>query len=134
MNNVKCVVFFPIRDETFLAEIRPNNDTDPGRMMLPAGHVESGEKLEEALIRECKEELDILPVEYTLVHRNTRNMQDEVQDCYFYAITKWSGEVKQKDVGQLKWMSFSDENNLYLESSRTAVANIHKKIHEHIIK
>ncbi len=108
MEEVKCVVFVLVKDGMFLVERRPKTeDTDPGKVAIPGGHVDAGESLEEALIRECKEELDVEPVEYKHFYEGAYPTEFENQRCHYFAVTEWKGKIRAKETGKLKWLYLS---------------------------
>ncbi len=55
----KAAVAIIMRGEKFLAIKRSQTVRAPGKICFPGGGVESGESIEQALIREMKEELNI---------------------------------------------------------------------------
>jgi len=63
MHNIVNDLF--VRDRTILLVRRsPHRRTYPNLWSFPGGHVEENEALDEALIRECREEVGIIPVRY----------------------------------------------------------------------
>ena len=66
MEPVSVVVGIIVEGNKFLVERRRmDKKIDPGIICLPAGHVDSGEELEDALKREMLEELGITIKEWT---------------------------------------------------------------------
>lgn len=125
MKHVKCVGFIVLKANKFLVEKRAIDDEiDAGKVAIPGGHVEKGEDLEGSLIRECKEELDITPLEYKFVYNCPYITELEIQDCYYYAVTKWAGKISQKDSGSLKWISFKQKELLDINEDRQAVDHL----------
>ena len=58
MKTVDTVALIVLQDDTVLVERRGlHKATDPGVVVIPGGHVEEGESLEDACKRELKEEL-----------------------------------------------------------------------------
>jgi len=83
-----------MREGTLLLARRgPRRVAYPGLWSFPGGHVEEGETLDEALVRELREEIGIHPMQYSLL-RSFRDPNSGADDpvCYhMYAVTSWSG-------------------------------------------
>ncbi len=123
MKRAMCVVFVLFKDGKFLVEKRPEtDDTAPGKVMLPGGHRESGEGLEDTLKRECLEELSVEPTEYKLFCKQSYVARSEVQECHYYLVTKWKGRIKRGDVGKLTWLSFEQKHRIDVEVDRKALS------------
>jgi mutator protein MutT len=87
---------------------------------FPGGGVEEGESVEEAVVREMKEELSLdVVIDKLIFHqRINRRPSDENRDHYFYLITKFSGTPKlggpekkrtNKDNRYItKWINLAD--------------------------
>lgn len=82
---------------------------------LPSGHLEANENLTEALVRESKEEIGIIPLDYTFVRVNHRKASTENQrdyvDFYFQA-TKYEGQIQNLELDKCSELEWFDLNNL----------------------
>jgi 8-oxo-dGTP diphosphatase len=94
------------KDGKILVEKRKSiKKDDPGKIIIPSGHVEKGETNEEACKRELKEELDLDCDKFRLVIKLPNKTKDEDQDIYFYSCEDWSGELKVLDAEKVFWVS-----------------------------
>ena len=102
-----------LKDNEILLSLRKNISSD-GLYGVVAGHLDGGETVTNAIIREAKEEagVDLSPfdIEITTVchSRNNRNGNEFIQ---FYAICKkWHGEIKNNEpdkCGELKFFQIN---------------------------
>src|SRR5262245_28542689 len=102
----ECVAFVFIKGNTVLAEKRKlTKKVMPGALALPSGHLEAGESPEEALLREVREELGIVPTDRyyvcTLLHRS-----QEFRKLHYCAIHHWAGEMTKHEADALVWVPF----------------------------
>jgi 8-oxo-dGTP diphosphatase len=81
----------------------------PGHYGLPGGKVEPGERLTDALSRECKEEasIDVSPTDFIFLPK----VSNETEHAFFCA-TKFSGEPKLDfEHDDFQWVNPKDLSN-----------------------
>ncbi|GAB3952865.1 NUDIX hydrolase [Kribbella albertanoniae] len=102
------------RGDEVLMMLRANTGYMDGYWAVPAGHVEAGESVLEAAVREVREEVgveidpaDLVPV--TAMHRTGGNGEpiDERVD-FFFTTSRWTGEPQLMEPGKadgLEWVA-----------------------------
>ncbi len=120
---LECVaaLVLNVGERTVLAEQRkPTKKVMPGAIALPGGHVESPESVEDALRRELKEELGIVPLETlyvcTLLHRSA-----EFRKLHYFAVMQWEGRIENHEAAALRWVPLAALQHFDLEVDRFAV-------------
>lgn len=121
MRLVDCVAFMLIQDGQLLAEKRkPTKRVAPGTVSVPGGHIEAREQPEEALRREAREELGIVPLEIayvcTLLHRS-----QEFRKLHYFAVTRWEGAITPQEAEAVVWIPLTSLQTLDLDVDRLAV-------------
>jgi len=121
MKWVDCIVFMLIENGQVLAERRKlTKAVEPGVLALPGGHCEEGETLKESLLRELKEELEIIPHRFhyvcTLLHKS-----QEYRKLHYYAVESWQGSVQNHEAESLHWVSIDHLEILDLYVDQQAV-------------
>ena len=105
-----CAVhLFIIQDGKILLQ-RRNNPNKHGYLKLgvPAGHLEQGENVNQAMIREAKEELDIELTDFELVQIMNLGGDTDVYDAYFYLCKDYIGEIKNMESENAKTLEWHD--------------------------
>lgn len=97
------------RDEVLLVRRSDHRPTYPGRWSFPGGHVESGETLVEALVRELGEEIGIVPTDYELLAVLTDPCNQRPARYHMFSITRWAGqpELRGDEHSKMTWLSFA---------------------------
>lgn len=93
---------------------RFNTGYEDGKYCFPGGHVEKGEPIHKAMIREAKEEIgiDINEEALKLVHICNRKVKDNAYVDFIFECNEWQGKetIMEKDKSdELRWF---DLNNL----------------------
>ena len=89
-----AVHVFLLRDDAVLLLRRANTGYEDGNYSVPAGHLDGGEEVKAAAIREASEEAGVRidPADLTVVGVMHRQAADERVD-FFLAARRWTGEI-----------------------------------------
>jgi len=107
------VHLFLFRKDRVLLARRYNTGYEDGSYSLPAGHLEGGETVSQAAVREAKEELGIMVNEED-VHFSSvmhRKSDDERVD-FFVCIDGWTGEPSNREPEKCDELRWTDMRSL----------------------
>jgi 8-oxo-dGTP diphosphatase len=120
-------------EKKYLFLRRANTGRADGHYTLPAGHLEKGESITSAAVRETKEEtgVDISPMNLKLVHVMHRSDRDDDHERldFFLVATEWEGKptVAEPDkCDQIAWFAPEalPENTVeHIKLAMRAIAN-----------
>ena len=101
------------RENKILLLRRFNTGYEDGKYCFPGGHVEKGEAIYKAMIREAKEEIGINIKEENLIlkHVLNRKVNDNAYVDFLFECKEWQGEIKlnEKDKSdEVKWFDFDN--------------------------
>lgn len=107
------------RDGQVLMQRRFNTGWEDGKYTLVSGHIEQGERVVEAAVREAKEEagITVLEEDFTIVHV-MHNKVDSQYVNFFLKADKWEGEprnMEEDKCDDLQWFSKDSipDNTIY---------------------
>lgn len=110
-NEIACFVINSNK-EILLQKRSMNKRFNPGKWGLCAGHVDSGESLEDATIREIKEEigLDVTVDElHTFTEREINIKEKNSHIAYFYYLVTDKKEdefvIQEEELSEVKWFN-----------------------------
>ncbi len=127
METVDTVAFILIKDGEVLVERRRlDKETDPGRVVIPGGHVEDGETHEGALKRELLEELGVQCNDFTFIARMPCETETEIQMNHWYLCNNWKGEPVSTEAEEIYYIA--DPRKLDLPNDRTVITGILRKL------
>lgn len=99
----ECVSFVVLKDHQVLLEKRAQDkEYDPNLIAIPGGHMEHGETREQTLLRELKEELNIVPTNY-LYLCSLYHPTGELQLIHYYVINDWEGTIVSLEADEVSW-------------------------------
>jgi ADP-ribose pyrophosphatase YjhB (NUDIX family) len=131
----QAVVAIIKKDNKILSISRRHDLTKFG---LIGGKVDYGETLEQALIREVKEESNIDIHSYLPIYVRSESAQTPDQDnflCTCFYVLWWSGEPKSSDEGLLEWLTESEltgDRGAFPDYNKLALDSMHKSFPNHI--
>lgn len=101
------------KDDKILFQRRKNTKFGDGNLCLPAGHLENGESVYGAIIREVKEELNIDIDNKTLniIFVSNRKGTDKTRIDYFFKVDCYAGEIINNEpckCSELKWLNINE--------------------------
>jgi 8-oxo-dGTP pyrophosphatase MutT (NUDIX family) len=110
---VSAVHLFLIREGQVLLLLRRNTGYEDGSYSVVAGHLNGGEEVRAAAIREAEEEvgIEISPQDVEVVGVMHRRSDDERID-FFLVASSWSGEIINNEPGKCGDLSWYDLKEL----------------------
>ena len=128
MKTIEVAAFMLIKDNKILVEKRKLlKKYNPGEILIPSGCVESNETVDNALIREIKEELSITPKKYKFLCTLLNYYDDHIEVPSYYLIKSWEGRIKCNEADSLLWISIDEVDKLDIEVDKIAI-NEYKRI------
>ena len=124
---VSAVHLFLIRDGQVLLLRRRNTGYEDGNYSVIAGHLNGGERVKTAAIREAREEagIEIAPQDAAVVGVMHRRSDDERID-FFLAASSWSGVIVNNEPGKcddLSWFGLDELPENVIPYVRRALEN-----------
>lgn len=109
---IPAVHLFLLRGDEVLLSLRENTGYEDGNYSVVAGHLDGGERVVEAAIREAREEagIELCAADVDVVGVMHRHSDDERVD-FFVTASRWTGEVvncEPHKCGGLEWLPLYD--------------------------
>ncbi|MEW5773988.1 MAG: (deoxy)nucleoside triphosphate pyrophosphohydrolase [Thermodesulfobacteriota bacterium] len=96
------------RDGRFLAVRRPEGKPLAGYWEFPGGKVEPGEGLEQALVRELREELGLTPLRFALWREKTHVYPHMTVRLHFFRVAEHAGTPLSLEGHAIRWFAPGD--------------------------
>lgn len=124
---IAAVHLFLVRGDQILMLLRKNTGYEDGNYSVVAGHLDGGEEVIQASIREAREEAGILirpeDVRVTgVMHR----LSTEERIDFFVTVRMWEGEVRNMEpdkCGELRWFPLEGLPSNVIPYVRRALEN-----------
>ena len=100
--------------KVLLGQRSANREFYPGVWDVFGGHVETGERQEQTLVRELQEELGITPTQWSYVDTITPS---EELIVHLYSVTEWEGRIVNRQLEEhsvIGWFSLEEAMQLPL--------------------
>ncbi len=122
------------KDEQILLSRRYNTGWMDGYYTLVSGHLEEGEGITEAMIREAKEEagLSLSPEQLSVVHVTHRKCPDREYLDFFLEVKNLEEEPKNMEPDKcdnLQWFSLNELPDNVLSNLKFSLGAIENKIY-----
>lgn len=132
-----AVYLIPRRGDEVLLLLRKNTGWKDGFYSLIAGHIESGETAQEAMLREAKEEGGVEIKESSLrfahvIHRLDQKIIDNDYIDIFFECNDWDGEfinAEPSECAGLAWFSINDLPYNTIKYVKDAIAMCNQEIY-----
>jgi mutator protein MutT len=116
------------RDGQVLFGRRQNTGFEDGAWHVPSGHLEAGESVVQALIREAKEEIGVTinPEDVEFAHI-MHNASSGGRAAFFFTVQQWSGMPENREpdkCSELQWFSFDELPDHLIAYCRVALEHI----------
>jgi len=115
-----------MKEDNILLSRRFNTGYEDGKYGLVAGHVDGGETMTNAMIREAKEEagIDLSSSDLSLALTMHRWCGDHERIDLFFVASKWDGDIKNMELDKcddLSWFSLKQLPKNIIPYIRTAI-------------
>src|SRR3989344_5285392 len=122
MKKYDIASFIVYRDGKILVEKRRlDKVNDPGKVLLPSGHIEVGESPELACKRELKEELGLDCDKFRYITTLDHRAETEQQTIYFFSCEGYTGTVRSREAENILWITPDQLDILDDEIDRIAI-------------
>lgn len=128
-----AVHLFFLRDQQILLLSRFNTGYEDGSYSVVAGHVDAGETVTQAAMREANEEIGVMlePTDIQIVHVMHRKSEDERID-FFMAVRHWGGDVTNNEpqkCDDLAWVAVDALPNNTIPYVKRAIENYQASVY-----
>ena len=120
--NVSVGVLIDSNKKILLAQ-RPKSRSWSGWWEFPGGKLEKNESPEEALVRELKEEVGIIVVNYEKWVTRNYSYEEHNITLFFFKVTGWNGDLIPKENQKLLWINPCEANKATILPANVFILN-----------
>jgi len=125
MGYVETIAFVLIKDEKVLVERRKmSKKMDPGKIVIPGGHVDEGESPKESCIREMNEELTITSNDVKFACTLLHPTNNKIMKVHYFLVNFWEGNICNNEAEELLWIPLNNLSKLSFDVDRVAIKEI----------
>lgn len=119
MKQVDIVALLLYKNGKILVEKRKlERRNDPGKTVIPGGHIEEGESFEKACERELKEELGIGCQKFKFIIKLLHHTIIEDQITHHFSCEEWEGKLVNYEAEKIFWIGPKQLHLLDLDEDR----------------
>jgi 8-oxo-dGTP pyrophosphatase MutT (NUDIX family) len=108
MKTLELTLLYPLTDNNILLAMKKRGFGE-GKWNGVGGKIESEETVEEALVRECQEEIGVTPIDFRkvgyLVFNEHHDGERKLMNLHIFTATELRGEVTETEEMRPKWFS-----------------------------
>ena len=104
---VAGIIWQPGRNDRFLISKRQKGKHLQDYWELPGGKLESGESRRQALDRELREEISIVPLKASSFKQVSHKYEDRNILLDVWEVTEFRGNVKSREGQEVRWVAIS---------------------------
>lgn len=108
MKTLELTLLYLIKSDQVLLAMKKRG-FGQGKWNGVGGKIEASETVEQALVRECQEEINVVPTEFSksgyLVFNEHHDGVRKLMNLHVYTATKWQGVVAESDEMKPEWFS-----------------------------
>jgi 8-oxo-dGTP diphosphatase len=128
-----AVHLFLVRGEEILLLRRYNTGYEDGKYSVPAGHLDGGEQVVEAAVREAREEIGVKmdPGDVRVVGVMHRRAELEERIDFFVEVRRWVGDITNREpekCDELLWVRMDDLPENVIPYVRKAIGNLREGV------
>lgn len=107
----QLTLLFLLRDNQILLAMKKRG-FGAGRWNGVGGKLDEGETVEQALVRECEEEIEVTPNDYQkaaeIIFHEHHDGEQKAMQVHIYTCTDWAGEPTETEEMAPKWYDLSE--------------------------
>lgn len=111
MKSLELTLLYLTKDSQVLLAMKKRGFGE-GKWNGVGGKIEQGETVEQALIRECQEEIGVTPIEFIkrgyLVFSEHHAGERKIMNLHVYITTKWDGNIVESEEMKPAWFNESE--------------------------
>ncbi len=110
-----------VRNREVLLSLRPEHKQHGGLWEFPGGKFEQGESLQQALVREIREELDIEVTDFSELMRIEHQYENYSVSLQVALVTGFQGEARGNENQKIDWVPIQEVSNYRFPEANTAI-------------